>query len=56
MFALLASLFVVAAGEPAAGPPLIPDAEVPRYLRTGELSEWGNAIDRKSTRLNSSHT
>ncbi len=44
MFALLASLFVVAAGEPAAGPPLLPDAEVHRYLRTGELSEWGNAI------------
>jgi hypothetical protein len=44
MLALLASLFVVAAGEPAAGPPLIPDAEVPRYLRTAELSEWGNSI------------
>jgi len=26
MFALLASLFVVAAGEPAAGPPTLPDA------------------------------
>ena len=44
MFALLASLFVVAAGEPAAGPPLLPDVEVTRYLRTGELSEWGNAM------------
>jgi len=44
MLALLASLFVVAAGEPAAGPPTLPDAEVPRYLRTGELSEWGNAF------------
>lgn len=44
MFALLASLFVVAAGEPAAGPPALPDTEVPRYLRTGELSEWGNAF------------
>jgi len=44
MFALLASLFVVAAGEPAAGPPALPDAEVTRYLRTGELSEWGNAF------------
>ncbi len=44
MFALLASLFVVAAGEPAAGPPLLPDAEVYRYLRSGELSEWGNSL------------
>lgn len=44
MIALLASLLVVAAGEPAAGPPSIPDAEVPRYLKVGELSEWGNAM------------
>lgn len=44
MFALLASLFVVAAGADPAGPPLLPDAEVPRYLRTGEISEWGNAM------------
>ena len=44
MLALLASLFVVAAGEPAAAPRLLPDAEVPRYLRAGELSEWGNSF------------
>ncbi len=56
MFALLASLFVVAAGEPAAGPPLLPDAEVPRYLRTGELSEWGNAYRMIEQGMSRAHT
>lgn len=44
MFALLASLIVAAAGQAPAGPPLLPDVEVPRYLRSGEVSEWGNAL------------
>lgn len=56
MFALLASLFVVAAGEPAAGPPTLPDAEVPRYLRTGELSEWGNAFRMVEQGMSRAHT
>lgn len=44
MLALLASCLVAAAGPAPAAPVLLPDAEVPRYLRSGEISEWGNAI------------
>jgi len=58
MFALLASLFVAAAGPAPVGPPLLPDAEVPRYLRTGEVSEWGNSlrlVEQGSSRIQSGH-
>ncbi|GBL43150.1 hypothetical protein LBMAG55_04320 [Verrucomicrobiota bacterium] len=44
MFALLAACLLAATGDTPPGSPPIPDVEVPRYLRTGELSEWGNAI------------
>jgi hypothetical protein len=43
MFALFASILLLAAGEPVA-PPAIPDAEVVRQLRPAELAEWHNAM------------
>ena len=45
MFALLASLFIAAAGgaAPATPPPILPDTEVVRYLKPIELTEWGSA-------------
>ena len=44
MYALLASLFFVAAGEVApTTPPAIQDTEVVRYLNPGELAEWNNS-------------
>jgi hypothetical protein len=48
MYAFLASLIFVAAGEVAPPPPSIPDTEVVRYLRSNELVEWSSMI-----RLNS---
>ena len=44
MYAFLASLIFVAAGEVAPPPPSIPDAEVVRYLRSNELVEWSSAM------------
>jgi hypothetical protein len=44
MYAFLASLIFVAAGEVAPPPPSIPDAEVVRYLRSNELVEWSSAL------------
>ncbi len=44
MYAFLASLMLIAAGEVAPLPPSIPDAEVVRYLRSNELVEWSNAM------------
>ncbi|MEI6793913.1 MAG: hypothetical protein WCL05_01590 [Verrucomicrobiota bacterium] len=45
MYALLASLIFVAAGEVAPPPPpAIPDAEVVRYLKPNELIEWNSAM------------
>ncbi len=45
MYALLASLFILAAGEVAPPPPPpVPDAEVVRYLKPGEAVEWNNAL------------
>jgi hypothetical protein len=44
MYAFLASLIFVAAGEVAPPPPPpVPDAEVARYLRSNELAEWSGA-------------
>ena len=43
MFALLASLLMLAAGEPVALPDLTP-AEVVRELKPAELAEWHNAM------------
>lgn len=58
MFALLASFVFLAAGEPLA-PPLLTDAEVPRYLSPVELSEWKNSLvtaQRGQTRLNQANS
>ena len=44
MYAFLASLIFVAAGEVAPPPPSIPDTEVVRYLRSNELVEWSSAM------------
>jgi hypothetical protein len=45
MYAFLASLIFVAAGEVAPPPPPpVPDAEVVRYLRSNELAEWSGAL------------
>jgi hypothetical protein len=45
MFAFLASLIFVAAGEVAPPPPPpVPDAEVARYLKANELVEWNSAM------------
>ena len=44
MFAFLASLIFVAAGEVATPPPSIPDVEVVRYLKSNELAEWNSAM------------
>ena len=44
MYAFLASLIFIAAGEVAPPPPSIPDAEVVRYLRSNELVEWSNSM------------
>ena len=45
MYALLASLIFVAAGEVAPPPPpAVPDAEVVRYLKPNELIEWNSAM------------
>ena len=45
MYALLASLIFVAAGEVAPPPPpAIPDAEVVRYLKPNEMIEWNSAM------------
>lgn len=45
MYAFLASLIFVAAGEVAPPPPpAIPDAEVVRYLKPNELIEWNSAM------------
>lgn len=44
MYAFLASLIFIAAGEVVPPPPSIPDAEVVRYLRTNELVEWSNSM------------
>ncbi len=41
---LLASLLLLAADPKPAGPPPVPDAEVPSYLSRAELSEWGSAL------------
>ena len=41
MLALLAS--VLLAVTPAKAPPSLPDTEVPRYLRGGELAQWSRA-------------
>ena len=43
MYAFLASLIFVAAGEVATPPPPVPDAEVVRYLKPNELAEWSGA-------------
>jgi len=43
MFALLASLLILAAGEPVAPPP-VTDAEVVRHLKPAELAEWHNTM------------
>lgn len=43
MHALLASLLILAAGEPVAPAPL-PDAEVVRHLNPAELAEWYNSM------------
>ncbi len=43
MFALLASLLMLAAGEPVA-PPTVTDVEVVRQLKPAELAEWHNAM------------
>ena len=43
MYAFLASLIFIAAGEVAPPPPSIPDTEVVRYLRSNELAEWNSA-------------
>ena len=42
MFVLVASL-LLAASSPAAKAPVIPDAEVVRYLRGAEVAEWSRA-------------
>lgn len=45
MYAFLASLIFVAAGEVAPPPPpSIPDAEVVRHLKSNELAEWSGAL------------
>jgi hypothetical protein len=45
MYAFLASLIFVAAGEVAPPPPpAIPDAEVVRYLKPNEMIEWNSAL------------
>ena len=45
MYALLASLIFVAAGELAAPPPpVVPAAQVVRYLKPTELNEWNRAM------------
>ncbi len=45
MYAFLASLIFVAAGEVAPPPPpSIPDPEAVRYLRSNELAEWNSAM------------
>jgi hypothetical protein len=45
MYALLASLIFVAAGEVAPPPPpAVPDAEVVRYLTPSEMIEWNSAM------------
>jgi hypothetical protein len=45
MYALLASLIFVAAGEVAPPPPPpVPDSEVVRYLKPNELAEWNSAM------------
>ncbi len=45
MYALLASLIFVAAGEVAPPPPPpIPDVEVVRYLKPNEMAEWSSAM------------
>ena len=44
MYAFLASLIFIAAGEAPPPPPSIPDAEVVRYLRPNELVEWTSVL------------
>ena len=43
MHALLASFFLLAAGEVAPTAPVMPDAEVIKYLNPAELAEWASA-------------
>ena len=43
MNALLASLLMLAVGEPVPPPP-VPDAEVVRHLKPAELAEWHNSM------------
>jgi hypothetical protein len=43
MHALLASLLLLAAGEAPPPAPVLPDAEVIKYLKPSELAEWSNA-------------
>lgn len=44
MYAFLASLIFIAAGEVAPPPPSIPDTEVVRYLSSNELVEWSSSM------------